>query len=472
MPTREDLESYIIPMQHQLRLARGSGDPQQVLVSLFYLAVSFDMLGRYEEATPLLEEVLPLARAAGDREKEKIALMGIAGSLTHLGRYHDALPRWQEALLFARAQDDGEFLAEALSSYGYALMQADLPGQALPLLQEALDLSRKAEGKRLREANTLNTLGVVLSALGRAQEAMETYEQALDLARQEGDAGEQALILGSMGNEYLEHLGQPQQAVILYRKALALFRTLGDRPQEAQTLYHLGKAYLLVEGQLAQAERALQQGRRLAAELGGLELAARMLEALSEVTARQGRMDDAVAFARQGREILDPQQALRQHREACEHARERGDTRAEAYHLGEVATALGTLDFRADALSANFVAIALFQQLGDRHGEGICFINIGTHCYLLDSYTECLACWLRALVLLEEERSADEELLRRKLAQAEQHLGRRTFEQFRNASLPLLLQLEVPDADYQALFAPILLLARETDHAERMYEEE
>jgi tetratricopeptide (TPR) repeat protein len=472
MPTREDLESYILPMQHQLRLARATGDPQQVLVPLFYLAVSFDLLGRYEEATPLLEEVLPLARAAGDREKEKIALMGMAGALTHLGRYHDALPRWQEALLFARAQDDGEFLAEALSSYGYALMQADLPGQALPLLQEALDLTRKAEGKRLREANTLNTLGVVLSALGRAQEAMATYEQALYLAHQEGDTGEQALILGSMGNEYLEHLGQPQQAVIVYRKALTLFRTLGDRPQEAQTLYHLGRAYLLRGSQLAQAERALQQGRRLATELGELGLAQRILEALSEVMAKGGRINDAVAFARQGRDLLDPREALSQHREAREHARERGDTRAEAYHLGEMATALGTLDYRADAVTANLDAVPLFRRVEDRHGEGICFINLGIHCFLLDSYTECLACWLRALVLLEGEQSADEEQLRRKLAQAEQHLGRRTFEQFRNASLPLLLQLEAPDADLQALFAPILLLARETDHAERMYEED
>lgn len=440
MVSEYQVELYKRHAQQQLTAARKNNDRLAELEMLFILALCYDRLGAYDDAHIAFQELLPLARTLQDKQKEKIALLGSAGALSHLHRYHDAIPIWQEALQVSRDPADQEAEAESLANLGFAYMQADLPDQALPVLQEALTLIR-ASGNRNALANTLNNIGITLAKLGRVRDAMDTYEQALAIARELGNKGDQAFQLGNIGHEYVDHLGQPERAIQYFTQALALFRDLADREHEAQTLYNVGKAYVQAE-QFDQAQRALKKTRNLATALDNDELLSRVLDLLSAVAATLGRADDAVGYYHQSRAVEDPEEALERHQEARRHAREQGDRRAEAYHLGEVATALGVLQRHAEALVANLETIPLYRALEDRHGEAICFINIGTICFFSSHRSVCLACWRRGLDLLSGERSAEEEIMHRKLEQVQLIWGKRAFQQAMNASEPLYQRLQ------------------------------
>jgi tetratricopeptide (TPR) repeat protein len=92
-----------------------------------------------------------------------------------------------------------------------------------------------------------------------------------------------------------------------------------------------------------------------------------------------------------------PEEALRRHQEALPGARERGDRRAEAIHLGEAARALAFLQRYAEAIAANEESIALYRALEDAHGEAICLTNLGAAAYAFDLRPATVAYWRRAL---------------------------------------------------------------------------
>jgi len=442
-------------LHYQLQQAKKEHDQRAECLALVQLAWYYDRQQNYPRACGIYEELLPLARTLRDKNCEKLALFGHASMLTHLKRYHQAIPVWKEAIQFAREGADPLAELEGISNLGFSYQQADLPEEALPLLQEAIERTRNISDKQALP-NMLNNLGVVLSKLGQHNEAIATYRHALTIAREWDDKGDQAFQLGNIGHEYADHLNQPAQAINYFTQALLLFRELHDEDYEAQTLYNIGRTHF-VAGNIQQAKQFLLQARDLAQRHNDEDLLIRTLSTLSESSAKQGYLDEAVSYYDQGRSIENPLTALQRHQEAKNHAQERGDTRAEAYHLGEIATAFGLLEGHAEALSANLETIGLYRQLQDRHGEAICLINIGTLCFLVDQQALCLACWQRGRELLAGEGSPEEEMTRRKLDQLERLWGKPTLQQAKKESVALFQQLSGEAGQLSSVFARSLL---------------
>ncbi|MCW5776308.1 MAG: tetratricopeptide repeat protein [Phycisphaeraceae bacterium] len=94
-----------------------------------------------------------------------------AGTLYEIGRYDEAIAIWEQSL----RMDPGNWQVKNNIAFTLA-KHLNRPGDALPYAQEAVSAVPT-------NADVLDTLGMTLLALGRAEEAIETLEHARQVAR-------------------------------------------------------------------------------------------------------------------------------------------------------------------------------------------------------------------------------------------------------------------------------------------------
>ena len=95
-------------------------------------------------------------------------------------------------------------------------------------------------GNKLRQAQTLSNLGLVLSRQRRYREARDHHRRALALSRELGDRNREGIALANLGH------------VLRHQQALDMYRELDNLPDEARALNDLGQV-LHASGQSQQA---------------------------------------------------------------------------------------------------------------------------------------------------------------------------------------------------------------------------
>lgn len=269
---------------------------------------------------------------------------------------------------------------------------------ALLKLERALEIWQEL-GEARWQAQTLDILGALSSALGEPDAALESLRQARPLWQGLGDLHGEATTLHRMGFIHWRR-GDHLAALAPYLRALELRRTSGDRFGQAQTLSNLGLVYLS-RGAPRQArpyfERALEAIRGLPVPA----LRARILINLGGVHQRAGRLDEALARFSRALPLLEDlgdrhteaivrsnrgvahrtsgelRQALESFLEARRIFREIGDSRREATalnNLGQVHADLGELSAARDRFEQ---ALALRRETEDRRGEAVTLGNLG-----------------------------------------------------------------------------------------------
>ncbi len=115
-------------------------------------------------------------------------------------------------------------------------------------------------------ANTLNNLGVTLQMIGQDEEALQQFNQSLDIALQIGAARRAAFALAGIGDIYLRGRNYGE-AVAAFEKSMELAREASARALEIYNLVKLGEcAYL--QNRLEQALKFASQARQIATETG------------------------------------------------------------------------------------------------------------------------------------------------------------------------------------------------------------
>lgn len=117
---------------------------------------------------------------------------------------------------------------------------------------------------RAERATAFNNACVLLTRLGRHDEAFEACRQALPLRRQLGDARRLARGLNNTGLA-LQHLGRYDEAIACYEEALAINESLEDWPSLTINLSNLGFLYTTM-GRYEAASRRLDRALELATE--------------------------------------------------------------------------------------------------------------------------------------------------------------------------------------------------------------
>ena len=147
--------------------------------------------------------------------------------LNYVGAATFASARDQEAavsLLKLSPSKAAEAKAQALRLYE----------QSKTSYEEALRLYREISDKKY-EAAVMTNIGVVLSALGRTDDAMKIFHNALEVGQGAEDKDAEGITLNNIGEFYASQ-GQHEKALGFFNQALPLLKTANDSEGEAITL--------------------------------------------------------------------------------------------------------------------------------------------------------------------------------------------------------------------------------------------
>ena len=291
---------------------------------------------------------------------------------------------------------------------------------------EALALSRNI-GDQLRQARSMNYVGIGKFHSGHIEEAIEPFKQAGALAGEAGDIRLQFLALNS-GGVLLEGSGRYEEALYFYNLALAVCRTQADRRCEPGLLRNVGSIHWRT-GNGETARRVLQRSLEMAREfkldamvyaalimLGSVELesgdarAARSweeqalkLELPGTPIAAKFDLRNQIAIAHQ--QLGEFEQAAASWSEALGMARSQKVPSAEAIVLGNLARLKLQLGKTADTLELTTQALGLLRRIGGDplHRSTILY----THARAqrgLGKPEEALSSLREAMVLIERSR--------------------------------------------------------------------
>ena len=154
--------------------------PAQRAEALTHRSIYLHILGRSEEAVPLLDEGIRAALAAED-EVAAMRVLNVHGIvLRRLGRNDEAVVMLRDALVLARRTDAaGDDLPAILNNLALAQMEADDPVAAILHFEEAARL----QPDTLTRARVLNNLALSFEEIGSLDRALETRLSAQRLLR-------------------------------------------------------------------------------------------------------------------------------------------------------------------------------------------------------------------------------------------------------------------------------------------------
>jgi ATP/maltotriose-dependent transcriptional regulator MalT len=138
-----------------------------------------------------------------------------------------------------------------LSGYGQLLMLLDRWDESRVILEEALELAR-ADGDRLVEGHALDTLGMDLVALGRAEEGYAATEEAHDIAVEIGNVDEVGRSNVNLANALL-YGGETDRAAEIMWRAVREARELGIVSSYGCYAAHQGVQILFEQGRWKEA---------------------------------------------------------------------------------------------------------------------------------------------------------------------------------------------------------------------------
>ena len=130
--------------------------------------------------------------------------------------------------------DDLNVRAHVLHTYGTICQSRGQLNDSLLFLEESLSISINLENQD-RIAATLANLAIVYSYKGDQEKTLENYNRALDILSGLGKKGDEALVLGLLGETYWE-LGKKREAIDYKIKSLDILRELGNSYRTADSL--------------------------------------------------------------------------------------------------------------------------------------------------------------------------------------------------------------------------------------------
>lgn len=258
--------------------AATRGHDVQVVQVASRMWAYLDIRDAVDEAMAVQAVALEAAERTGDLALEAAAANQLGTGMGRSGRTDEALRLFERAADLFRAAGNIDGEAAVYTNIGLAQHLSGKLQASLATLRRGLDLSETASSR----PTLLNNLAMVLTKLGRYDEAVAAATEALEIHRKEGLRRNEAYVLDTLGMAYAGQ-GDTEEAVEALAASAALHRELGNLASEAVALRNLGLVYRdagRTEAARQSWNDALAIARRLATRRGSDDVAPPELAAL------------------------------------------------------------------------------------------------------------------------------------------------------------------------------------------------
>jgi tetratricopeptide (TPR) repeat protein len=223
----------------------------------------------------------------------------VADTYRLLGRYDEARTILQEILALGELDDVGRI--GALVILGAVEQETGRSRDAFDALTAA-DAARVACGHTYNELPIAINLANALASLGRADEALAMHTDTEAVAHASGDRASEASAIGNRAHLLLQQQ-RSTEAIVLLERAADLYRDLGDIQQVTWVRSTLGNA-LLDAGRLKEAEAEFRAIIDDPANDASPRIVGYTRLNLGSVHRLRREMDEALAETEQSREML------------------------------------------------------------------------------------------------------------------------------------------------------------------------
>ena len=241
---------YTRALDHYLESERvrwAIGDSIPLSRTLPNIALSFEALGRFDDAEAYYRKAANLYLAVGDTARWITQRNNAAGILTdYMERHSDALVEMLGLRDDLRMVDDPRAEALVTNSLGVVSRRLGDFESAIAYYQDVIELS-ETHGFDDLLAGAHNNIGVVFIWLGRPDRAEPFFERALDAAARTGSASGRLDALVNLGSASFEQRAYDRSIVHL-SEAAALADSLSRDITSAKVQMGLGNARLRAGG--------------------------------------------------------------------------------------------------------------------------------------------------------------------------------------------------------------------------------
>ncbi|MFM7086374.1 MAG: CHAT domain-containing protein [Cyanobium sp.] len=278
--------------QEALGLYEQQGMRGRAASSLRNIGQTHAALGDYGKALEITGRALELARAVGEDSVQIQSLLDLADLQTTLGSLELAVPSTEAALSLATARGDLFRQAQALNALADLRRRQQNLQEAAQLAGRALEIGTSSRMPLLM-SSALATLTRARESLGELDAALQAAEQIESLGRERGDRWIGATGQALRGRVLLAQ-GKPTEALPPLEGAIALFRSQKQMPPLIATL-EVRARVLTALGRLDAAQETYREEQRLCEEMGDPACQAALLYEQSRLSARQGRLQEALS---------------------------------------------------------------------------------------------------------------------------------------------------------------------------------
>ena len=240
------------------------------------------------------------AEAVGDRDAVLRYAPAAAERAASLGAHREAAAQYARALRFGEDQP-ADARADLFEGRAYECYLANELPEAIEAQEHAVE-HRRELGDRLKEGDSLRSLGRLLGFGGRPKEGAEACREAVALLEQLEPSRELALAYGSLAQRCM-NWEDVDGALQLGNRALELARRLGETEIEIYALTTIGGAKSRVS--LSEGIGTLEQSLELAKKAGLADEVGRAFTNLVWVSVRERAFSRADRYVRDGLAYCD-----------------------------------------------------------------------------------------------------------------------------------------------------------------------
>jgi len=252
-------------------------------------------------------------------------------------------------------------LSPAISNLALLYMRQANYSEALKFFSLALQLNGELENKK-GQASNLGNIGIVYDEQGNYPKALDYYFRALKMSEEIGLKAGQSANLANIGIVYFGE-GDHTKALEYYFKALKINREIGNRVNEGNNLGSIGSVYM-EQNKFSNALEYFLKAQKIYVESGNQQGLANVFNNIGNVFMSRG--DSAAANGRSSNE---------------------------AYAL---------------SLTNHMKAMKINEELGNKNGLGVNYVNLGMLYKTLKQYERAEQYLLKSNELAKEIHSLDE----------------------------------------------------------------